>query len=919
MSNQLNSPVQVFNLTTYPHLVGLLDTLGVDSEPSDMSFSLSLDGGRLEWGSDGLKGLFAQRSNMLSPSFLGMVRDILRFGRHAPEVLDPARRHEFHAMTLGEYLDRNGYSEAFRSNYVAPMCAAVWSVPSSQVMRFPVQMLIRFWVNHHLLDVFERPVWRVVAGRSKAYVQRILAHLPSVRVGDGVKSIRRSSTAIAGLEAGPVTVTLESGEALTFDALVMATHADVTLGILGATATERERSVLAAVPYGENDVVLHSDATLMPVNKDCWTSWNFLGTTGKGSEDKAVCVTYWLNRLQNLPPSAPDLFVTLNPMHPPRPDSVIRKLVLTHPVFSQASVLAQEQLPAIQGTGGVFYCGAWCGYGFHEDGLKAAVAVVEGLGARIPWVPRATSPKQSFWQARMLNLFDAFCRKAIRTGKLRFILPNGEELHYGTEPAKAAANGHSAGKTTEFSGWEGRPALCSTVRVFDWEFFGKVVVKHDTGLGESYMDDDYEVDNPAALMAVLTANAESIETNRGVLGLLNYAGSKLLHWAHLRRANTIEGSRKNIEEHYDAGNDMYRLFLDDSTMMYSAALHKPGLPLVDAQIAKIDGIIRKAQLMASDNVLEIGCGWGGFAIRAVQTTGCRITGLTLSKEQLAIAMDRVRQARLEDRITLLLCDYRDLGRDGAFDKVVSIEMIEAVGHENLPTYFQSIGKALKPGGIAVLQAISEPDGRYDAYRRSSDFIREHIFPGGHLPCLGAVVESCRGTGLSVRDTEDIGLDYAVTLRHWRKAWEERKEDVLKLGYSARFWRKYRFYFAYCEAAFDARYIHNFQIVIAKDGPVSAAMQLRAHAAFSQDLDLERIAGSLRSGPSPAAPFLPSSTLLAGVALFASGAVAGVLAADHLQGREVGRSFRDAAERIAAHEIWAHKGKALGAALGGLWR
>ena len=200
-------------------------------------------------------------------------------------------------------------------------------------------------------------------------------------------------------------------------------------------------------------------------------------------------------------------------------------------------------------------------------------------------------------------------------------------------------------------------------------------------------------------------------------------------------------------------------------------------------------------------------------MRAARTTGCRVTGVTISKEQLVVAERRLREEGLEGRVQFLLCDYRHI--EGCFDKVVSIEMIEAVGQKYLPTYFQAIGKALRPGGRAVLQAISVPDERYDEYCAASDFIREHIFPGGHLPCLAAMRGAAEGTGLELIATRNIGPDYAVTLEHWRASWEQNKGEVLALGYSEKFWRKYLFYFLYCSAAFQDEYIHNFIVTWTK--------------------------------------------------------------------------------------------------------
>lgn len=776
-----------------------------------MSFALSVDGGRLEWASHSLDTIFTQRGNVMSPSFLAMIRDVLRFGREGPKVLDPEVAHRYASVTLGEYLTTEKYSSAFIDNYVLPMCAAVWSVPASQVLKFPVTMLIRFWANHHLLDITQRPVWRVVKNRSREYVGRATSELPEVKTSTPILSVKSLGP------HGPVHVVSADGTSTEYDAVVCATHSDVALKILGSDGPSSLLDVLRGVPYNDNDVWLHTDASLMPRQRKAWASWNCLTGIGTEAMDRDVCVSYWVNSLQCLPSEAPDLFVTLNPVHEPAPNTVIRRLRLAHPVFGEASVAAQARLPSVQGTGGIYLAGAWCGYGFHEDGILSAIKVLEAMSGTLPWVPRATSPKLSWIDSTAIRMFDRFAKASIHTGRLRLILPTGEELRYGTavEPFNAES-------------WRGRPPLDATLRIYDAAFFRKIISRHDTGLGESYMDGDYEVipdlgeaqsgGDLGALIAIATANATNIESMRGLLGVFNRLGSRALHLAHLGRSNTVSGSRKNIEEHYDAGNAMYRLFLDDS-MTYSCGIWDDGRAkdLYTSQMNKLDALIEKAGITAEHHVLEIGCGWGSFAIRAATKTGCRVTGLTLSKEQLTEATARVRIAGLADRVTLLLCDYRDCPRLGTYDRVVSCEMIEAVGQEHLRAYFLMIGAALKPNGRAVIQVIAEPDERYEAYCASSDFIREYIFPGGHLPSVGACVESARGTGMSVHGCDDIGPDYAVTLRAWRAAWEAKKSQVLDLGYSERFWRKYRFYFAYCEAAFDARYIHTFQMTWIKDG------------------------------------------------------------------------------------------------------
>ena len=895
---------QVYNLTTYPNLVGFLEQLGVDTEPSDMSFSLSVDGGRLEWASHSLDTVFAQRSNLLSPTFLLMLKDVLRFGKEAPEVLphissssygnnnntttpdnNTKSYNMYKSMTLGDYLKVKRYSKAFIDDYLLPMCAAVWSVSTDKVLSFPVVTLVRFWVNHHLLDLTQRPCWRVVCNRSRSYVDKVVSQLPDVRAATPVDKVIPKS----GVSDDDVVkiVTEEGTKVEEYDEVVLATHSDVSLKLLGGkeAAPAAFAHLLAAVPYSENDVWLHRDASLMPKRRTAWASWNCLQSSSKkdkissinstsGSQEEApVCVTYWINSLQSLPATAPDLFVTLNPPTPPAPDTVYRHLTLSHPMFSFASDTAQAALPGLNGKQGIWMAGAWCGYGFHEDGINSAIAVVvDGMGGKIPWAPRATNPKMSWLDSVAMKTFDKFAKAAINVGRLRIILPNGHELIYG--PGSGTTGITTTTTTTSSSKYVAKPPLEATIRLFNTTFFKKIITRHDTGMGESYMDGDYEVDNLGALLAVATANAYNIQDKRGMLGVFNWIGDKMLHLAHMGRSNTAAGSRRNIEEHYDAGNEMYKLFLDGS-MTYSCGVWKrerddgveeEEFSLYDSQMAKIDALIDAAGIKAGDKVLEIGCGWGSFAMRCAQRIpGTTIVGLTVSKEQLAEAAARVEAAGLSDRIHLLFCDYRDCPGLGTYDRVVSCEMIEAVGHEHLEAYFITIGAALKLGGTAALQVIATPDERYNSYRNASDFIREHIFPGGHLPCMGCMVDAARGTGLVVNGCKDIGPDYAVTLRAWREAWEEKKEDILALGYSEKFWKKYRFYFAYCEAGFDAKYIHTFQVSWKKDVECSLTRQQ-----IQMALEKSKSGGGTASSAAADSTAVDPSTALIGAALASTG-------------------------------------------------
>jgi predicted NAD/FAD-binding protein len=362
----------VFNDRNYPNLVKLFAHLGVASYPTCMSFAASLNGGRLEYAGTDLNGLFGQRSNLLRPSFLRMLGDILRFNREAKEL---QARDCGGTLTLGDFLERGRYSDAFANNYVLPMAAAIWSCPTEQMRAFPFITFARFFNNHGLLDLRDRPQWRTVGGGSRTYVERMRSRMTGeVRTSCGVQRVRR-------LPKG-VEVQTEAGERLRFDALVLGCHGDEALGLI-EEPTERERELLGAFRYQTNQVYLHSDPDLMPRRRRVWSSWNYLRGPGEDPESP-VTVTYWMNRLQNLPTSR-HIFVSLNPVRPPRDEAVIAELTYEHPVFDARAIAAQGRLAEIQGVDRLWFAGAYLGYGFHEDGLRSALEVARSLGVEAPW------------------------------------------------------------------------------------------------------------------------------------------------------------------------------------------------------------------------------------------------------------------------------------------------------------------------------------------------------------------------------------------------------------------------------------------------------------------------------------------------------------------------------------------------------
>jgi uncharacterized protein len=364
----------VYNDRTYPNLLALFDHLEIAHAESDMSFSVRIDEARLEWAGSSLATVFAQKRNLIKPEFWRMLKDILRFNRESTAALASGRGCE---GTLGEFLQAGRYGRAFRDWYLLPMSGAIWSCPTRQMLEYPAKTFFRFCQNHGLLQISDRPRWRTVVGGAREYVRKLAAGIPDVRLSCPVTSIRR--------HAGQVTVTA-SGREEQFSQVVLACHGDQSLELL-ADADDRERALLSSARFQPNHAVLHTDVTLLPRAREAWAAWNYVAGSA-GPDGRPVSVSYLLNRLQPLPFSEP-VIVTLNPTHEPRPDSVIRRFEYAHPIFDHAALDTQAALTEIQGKRRTWICGAWTGYGFHEDGLKSGLSVANALGVAAPWQQRA--------------------------------------------------------------------------------------------------------------------------------------------------------------------------------------------------------------------------------------------------------------------------------------------------------------------------------------------------------------------------------------------------------------------------------------------------------------------------------------------------------------------------------------------------
>lgn len=402
------------------------------------------------------------------------------------------------------------------------------------------------------------------------------------------------------------------------------------------------------------------------------------------------------------------------------------------------------------------------------------------------------------------GLLDGVARKLFLNGQLRelrkgkLIIREGDRQYvYGLKP--------------------GSNDLAVTITVHSPRFYGDVAFGGSIGAGEAWMRGYWDCDDLVKLVRLMVRNRELLDQMEGPLTAFARPLLQLTHWIN---RNTRKGAKRNIAAHYDLGNDFFSLWLDKS-MMYSCAIFEPpDISLAQAQQVRLERVCQRLDLQQSDHLVEIGSGWGALALHAVRNYGCKVTTITISKEQYELASQRIVQAGLTDQITIMLKDYRDL--EGRFDKLVSLEMIEAVGADQYDSYFGKCSELIKPGGRMLIQAITIEDDRFDEYRKRVDFIQRYIFPGGCIPSVREMTASiARSTDMTVQGVEDIGLHYATTLNHWRKNFFENVEEIRKLGYPETFIRMWEYYLCYCEGGFLERSISDVHLVAIKNGQSNA--------------------------------------------------------------------------------------------------
>lgn len=375
----------VYNEPNYPNLTRLFAALNIKTYASDMSFAVSLDDGRLEYAGSAA-GLIAQPRNLLRPGMWRMTADVLRFFRKAEGDISGLPE----SLPLGDYLRRKGYSRSFAQDHLLPMGAAIWSCATEDMLSFPARAFLEFYRNHGLLNLNRRPQWRSVAGGSRNYVRRILAGSAiDLRLSCPVMALRGNAGGWRLIDA--------RGDALDYDQVIFACHGDQARAILGEDTDPRAAEVLSAFRYQKNQVFLHRDSALMPRRRRVWSSWNYLGQSGEGGGPASV--TYWMNRLQSLETETPVL-VSLNPRQDPDPGKTWAQMSYDHPMFDATALAAQRELPGIQGRNGLWFCGSYCGHGFHEDGLQAGLAVAAALGSPAPWHDEIAAVSPAAWTAR---------------------------------------------------------------------------------------------------------------------------------------------------------------------------------------------------------------------------------------------------------------------------------------------------------------------------------------------------------------------------------------------------------------------------------------------------------------------------------------------------------------------------------------
>lgn len=792
---------QVSNEMTYPNLYNLFHQLDVykNLKPTDMSFSVVRDA--FEWGVGSLASL---PSLLLTPSFYTLVCEISRFHGVANQILDADAISE--EQTLSAFVREHSFSDHFRDSYLYPFTASVWSMGETNVGKFTAKPMLEFMRNHGMLTFFSYQ-WYYLTGSSQTYIDRIVGdRMDNIKTGHKLERISKDGSKWKLEFAGGLTTT----EYL-FDNVIFANRGRDVYDILsrssGELITDELKRTFSGFKNTDNRVTVHKDTRYMPRNRKYWSAWNY---ANPGNGDDYLC-TYNMNILQFTEDT--ELFAT---MHGIDSMTTFNDTLLTwdttHPVFNADTPELQKEVLAYQteksNESGLYFCGAYLGNGFHEDGIVSALKTVHGITNDDEHVPLVSSTHRRSWYENTLNrmavpvltkMFSVF----FEIGQVTIWFPD-----YGIRFIENPTG----------------PSIKLTIKD-PAKLLWALIWRKDLGLMESLIDENLKPNSLDNFMDLLTQNYKSGDTNQETV--MSRIGKISDYASHIFKHNSVKNSKTNIEDHYDLSNDMYKIFLDD-TMTYSSAYfteetkinilpeNVDSVSLSDAQTRKYDKIIDKLNLRGSETILEIGCGWGGFANRLSERyPDTKWSGVTLSKDQSAYAKELLKDS--PNHRDLQLEDYRTFAsaHAGSYDRVVSIEMIEAVGLEYLDTYFRAIKQVLSDdmNASAVIQAITIPDHRITVYRNSVDYIQAYIFPGAYCPSIGNIITSSSKAKLIIESTENFSLSYAETLRRWKVVFKERWSDIKKLGFDEYFKRVWVLYFVYCQYGFQNNLIGVHHILL----------------------------------------------------------------------------------------------------------
>ena len=744
---------QVFNKITYPNIINFFDDLDIPIQKSNMSFSVITD--FLSWGTGCIMSIIVSLFNF---SFFILLYDMWYFHYDANKFIEK----EDYDTTIEQFCVKYNYSKYFTKGYLIPFCSAVWSSPPEKSKEFLAFPILKFMKNHGLLS-FKKFQWYTLSNRSQEYIDHILT-----KYSDRITIINKS----------PKTIKPNYVDNQYYDHIIFACHGNSILNLLENPKKE-QLEILNKFIFAKSKCYLHSDLSLMPKNKYLWSSWNFVDNS------KRLICTYWCNKIQS-DLTYKNLFFTLNPNK--KPENCLLEIDFDHPVMNKSTIQAQQDISKIQGKDNFWYVGAYLANGFHEDGVVSGLKVVNKLlGIDLPILKPLVNncSNNSIINKLIIYIF----KTLIREGKLSLQIANQEIIIVQGKKINKEAN----------------------IQVINPKQFIKSLLNHNVGFGEAYINRNFTTTNLKNLLSLISININNSITLKHISYYKNYIS---YYKNYIQTKCTIYNSKKNVEKHYDLSNDLYMSFLD-KTMTYSSAIFKNLEVIPDnlefAQKNKYNRIIEKLGITQNDTVLEIGCGWGGFAIQAVLTRKCRVTCITLSENQFNYFKEKIKNnALLESNINLLLTDYRTIS--GQYDKIVSIEMIEAVGFDYIDSYFSVLKKRVKPSGQIMIQAICIPDKRLCSYKNSVDFIQKYIFPGGFVPSLGLINKYSDKYGLIVSDIKNITIDYANTLAIWKTNFNNNYNRIENSRFDLRFKLMWNYYLDYCEVGFRNNMIQTYQIV-----------------------------------------------------------------------------------------------------------